>query len=70
MAIKRPSFHVPVFLMRPAAMIMENILPKPPVTVDQITMLQMDNICDIKEMRDVFNIEPIPFNEGLRRFLK
>lgn len=70
MAIKRPSFHVPVFFMRPAAMIMETLLPKPPVTVDQITMLQMDNICDIKEMRNVFNIEPISFNEGLRRFLK
>ncbi len=70
MGVKRPSFHLPVFFMRPAAMIMEAILPKPPVTRDQITMLQMDNICDIKEMKGAFNIEPISFNEGLRRFLR
>ena len=70
MGVKRPSFHVPVFLMRPAAMLMEAILPKPPVTVDQITMIQMDNICDIKDMKEVFNIEPISFNEGLLKVFK
>ncbi|MBI5043146.1 MAG: complex I NDUFA9 subunit family protein [Nitrospirae bacterium] len=70
MGIKRPSFHIPVFFMRPAAMLMETILPKPPVTSDQITMLQMDNVCDIKEMKEAFNIEPLSFNEGLRRFLR
>ena len=55
--------------MRPAAMIMEALLPKPPVTWEQIIMLQGDNVCDIKEMKEVFNIEPVPFNEGLKRFL-
>lgn len=70
MGVKRPSFHIPVFLMRPAAIIMETLLPKPPVTADQITMLQMDNVCDIKEMKEVFNIEPIPFNEGLLKIFK
>ena len=70
MGVKKPSFHVPVFLMRPAAMLMEAILPKPPVTVDQITMIQMDNICDIKDMKEVFNIEPISFNEGLLKVFK
>src|SRR4030065_487006 len=70
MGVKRPSFHVPVFLMRPAAMLMEAILPKPPVTVDQITMLQMDNICDIKEMKEAFNIEPISFKEGILKVFK
>jgi len=70
MGVKRPSFHIPVFFMRPAAMIMESILQKPPVTVDQITMLQMNNVCDIKEMKEVFNIEPISFNEGLLKVFK
>jgi hypothetical protein len=50
-------------------MIMEALLPKPPVTWEQIIMLQGDNVCDIKEMKEVFNIEPVPFNEGLKRFL-
>ncbi len=70
MQINKPKIHFPVFFMKPAAMIMETFLSKPPVTREQIIMMQGDNICDIKEMKKVFNIEPIPFNDGLRRFLR
>lgn len=68
--IKKSKFHIPVALMRPAAMIMEALLPKPPVTWEQIIMLQGDNVCDIKEMKEVFGIEPVPFNEGLLKVFK
>ena len=70
MQINKPKIHFPVFFMKPAAMIMETFLSKPPVTRDQIIMMQGDNICDIKEMKEVFDIEPIAFNDGLRRFLR
>lgn len=70
MQVNKPKIHFPVFFMKPAAMIMEAFLSKSPVTRDQIIMIQGDNICDIKEMKEVFDIEPISFNEGLRRFLR
>jgi NADH dehydrogenase len=41
---KRPALHVPVWLMRPQALLLER-LPSPPVTRDQLRMLGLgDNI--------------------------
>jgi NADH dehydrogenase len=70
MGIKRPTVHVPLFFMKPAARIFETILPAPPVTTQQLIMLQEDNICGMKDIREAFGIEPVKFMDGLRRFLK
>jgi len=41
---KRPALHVPVWLMRPQALLLER-LPSPPVTRDQLRMLELgDNV--------------------------
>jgi NADH dehydrogenase len=70
LGIRRPTVHMPLALMKPVARMLEAILPNPPVTVDQITMLQEDNICSLKDLREVFGVEPVGFREGLRRFLR
>ncbi len=70
MRIRRPAIHVPMLFMRPAARVLEAVLPKPPVTTDQLIMLQEDNVCGMQDIRDAFGIEPITFQEGLRTFIK
>ena len=60
---------MPLFFMRTMAMVAETVLPKAPVTTDQLIMLQEDNVCDMKDIREVFGIEPVEFREGLAKFL-
>jgi NADH dehydrogenase len=70
MGIRRPMVHMPMPLMRPLARVMEVILPTPPVTTDQLIMMQEDIVCDLKDIRETFGVEPVTFREGLRRFIK
>jgi uncharacterized protein YbjT (DUF2867 family) len=67
---KRPVVHMPLFFMKPLAKILETVLSKPPMTTDQLIMLQEDNVCGMQDIRDAFGIEPIKFQEGLNRFMR
>lgn len=69
LGVNRPMVHVPMFFMGPLAKVAETILPKPPVTTDQLIMLQEDNVCDRNDLQETFGIEPVKFREGLGRFL-
>ncbi len=69
LGIRRPKMNVPMLFMKPMAKVLETILPTPPVTTDQLIMLQEDNVCTLKDIRDAFGIEPVAFAEGLRRFM-
>jgi NADH dehydrogenase len=69
LGIKRPTMHMPMFLMRTMAKVAETVLPKPPVTTEQLIMLQEDNVCSMRDIREVFGIEPVRFRDGLSRFL-
>ncbi len=69
MGINRPMLHVPLFFMKPMAKVLETVLPNPPVTTQQLIMLQEDNVCSMKDIREVFGIEPVKFKEGLERFI-
>jgi NADH dehydrogenase len=41
--IRRIKLHVPIPLMRLPVLIMDKVLPNPPVAVEQLKMLQLDN---------------------------
>ncbi len=70
MGITRPAVHVPMLFMRPMARVLETVLPKPPVTTDQLIMLREDNVCSMRDIREVFGIEPMKLREGLKQFIK
>jgi uncharacterized protein YbjT (DUF2867 family) len=70
MGIKRPALHVPLFFLKPIARALETVLSNPPLTTDQIIMLQEDNVCSMRDIRDAFGIEPLAFREGLRKFIR
>jgi len=69
LTIKKPSFEIPIWLMWPAAYILERLIEKPPITTQQLIMLQEDNICDINEIQEVFNLHLISLKEALQTFL-
>jgi len=69
MGIKRPTLHMPLFFVKTAARVLEAVLPRSPVTTDQLIMLQEDNVCSMRDIRDAFGIEPLKFSEGLRKFI-
>ncbi len=70
MGVRRPAIHVPMLFMRSAARVLENVLSRPPVTMDQLIMLQEDNVCSMRDVRGAFGIEPTAFREGLEKFIR
>jgi len=69
MGVKRPMVHMPLFFLKPMARVLEAVLSRPPVTTDQLIMLQEDAVCSMRDIHEVFGVEPIGFREGLKRFL-
>lgn len=69
-SIKKPAVGIPICFMWPAAYVIERIMDKPVITTQQLIMLQEDNICDIKEMQEVFNLKLVDFREALRMFIR
>jgi NADH dehydrogenase len=54
----RLKAHVPLALMRPVAQVMEWVLPKPPVTTEQLKMLALDNTTATDSVMRSFGIQP------------
>lgn len=59
--VKKPAVHIPMPLMFLAAR-MAGMLPNPPVTPDQLRMLQEGSTCDIEPMKQIFGITPRGFS--------
>jgi len=62
---RRPTVHLPVPLMKPAAMFMGLVMPDPPVTVDQLDLLAVDNTPHENALEPVFGVRPRPFRGAL-----
>lgn len=67
---KRPVLEVPMGLVRLGARLSEALLPKPPMTTEQLLMLKEDNSCDMQEVLKVFKIEHASIDEAIDRSLK
>jgi uncharacterized protein YbjT (DUF2867 family) len=67
LGVRRAIVHVPFGLVRRGAAVAE-LLPKPPVTRDQLKMLAAgDNTCDTTPALETFGIGLLPLDEQLRR---
>ncbi len=62
---RKPKMHLPLWLMRPAARVLQTVLPNPPVTTDQLAMLAKDNITSLDAVPKAFGFMPTSFREAL-----
>jgi len=53
---------VPVFLLRPAVIVMQNILPGSPVSTSLLDLLAVPNTVEDNALVNHFGMEPIPFS--------
>ncbi|MCI0453708.1 MAG: complex I NDUFA9 subunit family protein [Candidatus Dadabacteria bacterium] len=67
--VKRILIPIPSLLMYPPAFLFQNVLRNPPLTLDQLIMLEEDNVCDMKEVEDVFSFSPLPLEDALKQYL-
>ena len=57
---RRLRFHVPSFSVWPSAMLMQKILPKPPLNTEQLQMLSIRNVAEPGVVEEVFGFKPRP----------
>ncbi len=65
LGVHKPLFHAPLGAMNAAAAVMEAILPKPPITRDQLLNLNHDNVTDSRAPEEVFKVRPLSFAQTL-----
>lgn len=63
--IKRRKLHVPIPLMKLPVAIMDRVLPKPPVTPQQLNMLSLDNTASANATATLLGHPPRDFKEGI-----
>jgi len=64
---KKRLFHAPIPLLYAAAAVMEKILTKPPVTRDQLKNLERDNITTSMDIKELFKMNPLTFDQMLAK---
>jgi NADH dehydrogenase len=65
----RPLAHIPLPLARLAARVFDLLGPAAPLTSDQLQMLVEGAATPANALESVFAISPLPFEQGLERFL-
>lgn len=61
---KVTKLHQPVALVKPVIRLLEN-LQGFPITLEQTTMLLEGNVCDQRLWAETFDIDPVPFKQGI-----
>jgi len=65
MGKRRLRFHLPTWLMYPAAKVTQGIMPRPPITTDQIRMLGIRSVAEVGELERVFGFTPRPMEGNI-----
>ena len=58
LGVRIAKVHVPLGLMRPVAAVMQALMPRPPVTPEQLKMLGVDNTTDLDSVESNFEFMP------------
>ena len=66
--VHKPAIKIPMPLMFVNAALM-SVLPRPPVTIDQLKMLREGSTADPAPMMSTFEVNPVGFREGLNKYL-
>ncbi|MCI0802090.1 MAG: complex I NDUFA9 subunit family protein [Chloroflexi bacterium] len=60
MGKRRLRFHLPVWLMYAIAALSQGFMPRPPITTDQLKMLEIRSVAELGELEKVFGFTPRP----------
>jgi len=66
---KKPTFRVPLFLLRPLTMLLDRLGDSPALTPTQLDNLRKDRTYDISKTVSAFGYVPTPLSEGLSRLI-
>ncbi len=67
--IVKPAVNIPMGLMKLSTRFLGAVLSSPPVTLDQLRLLESDNICDIRTVEKHFGFVPVTLREALKEFI-
>jgi len=67
---KRMNLFIPIIVIKAMVLLMEKLLKPAPLTRDQLTMMLEGSTGDIKKMKELFDISPIGFEEGLNKYMR
>ena len=65
MGQRRGRIHLPVWLMRPHVALMEKLLPRPPVTVEQLRLATNRNVTEPESVQQTFGFTPRPLEGNI-----
>jgi uncharacterized protein YbjT (DUF2867 family) len=65
LGLRRFTAHVPVRMMLPLAFVMDAVLPSPPVTPQQLRLLERNNITRLDSVPRQFQFQPQRFADNL-----
>ena len=63
--VRRWKVHVPVPLVWPAAWMMERLLARPLITVEQLRLLEVDSVAELGLVERAFGFHPTSLRDGL-----
>lgn len=63
--IKKSKVHIPMPMVKVAAVIMQWLMTDPPVTIGELSQLAFDNTTEIDSIKKNFGFEPVNYAEGL-----
>lgn len=69
MGLKKHALSIPMGLMKLGAAVFESVLSSPPVTSDQLRLLEQDNICDVDAVEKYFGFKPMRYEDALKEFI-
>lgn len=70
LGIVKGQVHVPVKVMMLLARLMGIFMKRPPVTTDQLLMLEEGNVCDLERMLTVFPLKLTRLRDGLATYIR
>lgn len=69
LGVRRLFVHLPVWLMMPLSGVLSRISSRFPLTPDQIRMLQEDNVAEPNHAHEVFGLELMRLEDGLKKIV-
>lgn len=70
LGVKKAKMHIPVSFATPFVQVYERVVPNPFITLDKMTLLTYDKICDNSEAIRDLKLNPTGINKGIKYLLK